>query len=58
MLVAFVKRRLNTELTMYEMLQIISISAFTKVPLNELFTNLSKNNEIKESYKQLKMFDF
>ena len=58
LLVAFVKRRLNSELTLYEMLQIISISAFTKVPLNELFTNLSKNSKIKVPYKQLKMFDF
>ncbi|MCH7534981.1 MAG: IS4 family transposase [Bacteroidetes bacterium] len=57
LLVAYIKKQLKVEQSLYEMLQIISVSAFTKVPLNELLTNLSKNNEIKSHCNQLKMFD-
>ncbi len=38
-LVAIVKRRLNLPLSLHTMLQVINLSVFEKVPLNELFAN-------------------
>ena len=56
-LVAYIKKQLKVELSMYEMVQILSVSVFSKVPLHELFTNLSKNENINDSCIQLKLFD-
>jgi hypothetical protein len=56
-LVAIVKKKLNLSQSMYEMLQILSINIFDKVPLNELFM-LKKYQDVKEqNYNQLKLFD-
>ena len=38
-LVAIVKKRLQTNISLHAMLQVISLSVFEKVPLNELLTN-------------------
>ncbi len=56
-LVAYIKKQLKVKLTMYEMVQILSVSVFSKVPLNELFTNITKNENIKDKCNQLKLFD-
>jgi hypothetical protein len=56
-LVAYVKKQLKIQLSLYEMVQILSVSVFSKVPLNELFTNMSKNENINDSCIQLKLFD-
>ena len=39
LLVAIVKKRLQTNISQHAMLQVISLSVFEKVPLNELLTN-------------------
>jgi hypothetical protein len=39
LLVAIVKKRLQTNISLHAMLQVISLSVFEKVPLNELLTN-------------------
>ena len=57
LLIAYAKKQLKTPLTLYEISQIISVSAFDKTPLNELFTNFSKNIEINDHYNQLNLFD-
>jgi hypothetical protein len=46
LLVSIAKKQLHTEKSLYEMLQIISISALEQIPLNELFTPpaLTENN--------------
>ena len=56
-LVAYIKKQLKVELSLYEMVQILSVSVFSKVPLNELFTNMSKNENNIEHYNQLTLFD-
>ena len=57
LLIAYAKKQLKTPLTLYEISQIISVSVFDKTPLNELFTNFSKNIEINDHYNQLNLFD-
>jgi hypothetical protein len=57
LLIAYAKKQLKSELTLYEITQIISVSTFDKTPLYELLTNFSKNDEIKDIYNQLNLFD-
>lgn len=57
LLIAYAKKNLNSELTLYEITQILGISVFDKTPLNELHTSFSKSDEIKENYNQLSMFE-
>ena len=57
LLVAYAKKILNSELSLYEITQILAVSVFDKTPLNELLTNFSKSDEIKENYNQLNMFE-
>jgi hypothetical protein len=56
LLIAYVKRLLKSELSMYEIQQILSVSVFSKSSLNELLTNTSKNFEIDNDYNQLTLF--
>lgn len=57
LLVALTKKRLKSDLSLYEITQILGVSVFDKTPINELLTNFSKNDEIKEKYNQLKLFE-
>lgn len=57
LLVAIVKRRLNLKQELYTILQILSISVFEKVPVNQLFENENYNNKNTDGYNQLKLFD-
>jgi IS4 transposase len=57
LLIAYIKKQLKTDLSLYEMVQILSISVFSKAPLIELFTNMSKNDNNNELYNQLNLFD-
>jgi len=57
LLIAYAKKQLKSDLTLYEITQILSVSVFDKTPINELLTNFSKNNEIKDIYNQLNLFD-
>jgi transposase len=56
-LVAIAKKRFMLEQSLYEILQIISISIFEKMPINQLFqqTQLQYFKEL--NHNQLKMFD-
>jgi len=57
LLIAFAKKQLNSDSSFYEITQILGVSVFDKTPLNELLTNFSKNDKIKDNYNQLNMFD-
>lgn len=57
LLIAYAKKQLNTNLSLYEITQIISVSVFDKTPLNELFTTFSKNDQKNTIYNQLNLFD-
>jgi transposase len=57
-LVAILKKELKISISMNEMLQILSVSAFDKTPVNQLFMNpINKNND-PDSHNQLILFDF
>lgn len=57
LLVAFAKKILNLDKTIYEILQILSVSAFDKTPINELLTNKELRKNTEDDYKQLTLFD-
>ena len=60
-LVAIIRKRLHLEQNLYTILQILSVTLFEKVPLNQLFANYDykKSPEIKEPmHNQLNLFDY
>lgn len=56
-LVAIIRKRLNLEISLYKMLQILSITVFNKTPLLQLFTSTSYKTPITTDDNQLKLFD-
>jgi uncharacterized protein DUF4372/DDE family transposase len=55
-LVAILKKRLGSDATLYEILQILSVSVFEKTPVAELFQALSSQNESTQFSNQLLLF--
>ncbi len=53
LLVAIAKKQYKIEQTIYEMLQVISVCAFDKIPINELFSKPTNEISKNESCKQL-----
>jgi len=56
-LVAIVKKRLNLSASLYEMLQILSLTMFEQMPLNQLLTKMNADRGIEVSANQLNLFD-
>jgi hypothetical protein len=56
-LVAIVKKRLALELPLYIFLQILSVTAFEKVPLNQLLTCFGEEKLSEDSSNQLLLFN-
>jgi len=56
-LIAIIKKKIQTKMTLYTMLQILSLSLFEKTPLIQLFTKDDKHEEIGVFYNQLTLFD-
>jgi len=56
-LVAIVKKRLTVELPLYTFLQILSVTAFEKVPLNQLLTCFAEETPAENSCNQLLLFN-
>ena len=56
-LVAIVKKQLDLKPTLYEILQILSINIFDKMPINQLFDDALQQNFKELKDKQLKMFN-
>jgi hypothetical protein len=50
LIVAYVKFSLQSKLSIYEIMQILGISAFDKAPVKELLTELQVNQNVKEQY--------
>ncbi len=48
LIVAYVKYSLKSELSIYEIMQILGISVFDKTPINELLTEIKVNQNVKE----------
>ncbi len=60
-LVAIIRKLLHLELNLYTILQILSVTLFEKVPLDQLFTNYNYKyfSELKkQSCNQLNLFDY
>jgi len=56
-LVAIVKKRLNIQHSLYTILQVLSVTAFEKVPITQVLTNFTETDVAIQNYKQL-YFDF
>jgi hypothetical protein len=56
-LVAIAKKRFNLKQSLYEILQVISISTLDKVPIRELFSNTIQQNFKELNRNQLNIFD-
>lgn len=56
-LVAIMKKRLRIDLTLYTILQILSITLFEKMPILQALTADGYRNQITSGHMQLKLFD-
>jgi hypothetical protein len=56
-LVAIVKKRLKTEASLYTILQILSLTLFEKIPLDQLLTNIEMQTTEPENNNQLNLFN-
>ena len=56
-LVAIMKKRMKIDLTLYTILQILSISLFEKMPIYQALTESDYKNQIAIGHIQLKLFD-
>jgi len=57
LLVAIIKRRLNLKSSLYEILQILSVSVFDKTPLNQLLMKDDLQTPDRSNHNQLTLFD-
>lgn len=55
-LVAIIKKRPNLDMPLYTFLQILSVTAFEKVPIYQLLTEFGNANHLDDSRKQLQLF--
>ncbi len=56
-LVAIIKKQLDLELSLGEILQILSITLFEQVPISEVLMKTVSQDEKLEFYNQLLLFD-
>ena len=56
-LVAIVKKRLNLDLSLYTILQILSVTLFEKTPILQALTGTEYTNPMRVSPNQLILFD-
>lgn len=56
-LVAIIKKQLNIEASLYTILQILSLTMFEKIPLDQLLSNAAYNLDNLDSCNQLNLFD-
>jgi hypothetical protein len=56
-LVAIVKKRLNTEASLYTILQILSLTLFEKTPLDQLLKNMEMPMTTQQNNNQLNLFN-
>lgn len=55
LIVAYIKKSLKSDLSIYQILQVIKISTFDKTPLSELLKDFQKNQNVNE--QQYNIFD-
>ena len=57
-LVAIVRKRLGLEVSLYQILQILSITLFEKVPILQALEASDSQSDSPDSRNQLNLFDF
>ena len=57
-LVAIIKKRLNLDASLYTLLQILSVTLFAKMPLQQAFTTNASTENPASSSSQMILFDF
>ena len=57
-LVAIVRKRLGLEVSLYQILQILSVTLFEKTPILQAFQVPDSRNDLLDSRKQLNLWDF
>jgi hypothetical protein len=57
-LVAIIRKRLGLEASLYQILQILSVSLFEKVPILQAFQEADSRNDLPADANQLILFDF
>lgn len=55
LIVAYVKNSVKSELSIYQIMQILSISAFDKTPISQLLNDFQNNQNVNE--QQYNIFD-
>lgn len=55
-LVAIVRKQVHSEASLFEILQVLSVSVFEKTPVNHLFLNIPSTNTELVLHKQLELF--
>ena len=56
-LVAILKKRLNCSASLYEMLQILSLTMFERTPINQLLSDRPQASDEQMSANQLSLFE-
>ena len=56
-LVAILKKRLNLKISLYIILQILSVTAFEKAPILEVLMDFNSETQMLDFTNQLKLFD-
>ena len=55
-LVAIVRKQVQSQATLFEILQVLSVSVFEKTPVNQLFSNIPSPNDEPIFHNQLELF--
>ena len=56
-LIAIIKKELNSKYSLNQILQILSVGIFEKIELNQAFTRIESSDKITDTLKQLILFD-
>ena len=55
---AIVKKQLGLDQSLYQILQILSVTIFEKIPISQGFFNVADETESMKLAKQLNLFEF
>jgi hypothetical protein len=58
LLVAIVRKRLELEMSLYQILQILSVTLFEKTPILQAFQDADSQDDLPGDSNQLILFDF
>jgi len=57
-LIAIVRKRLGIEASLYQLLQIFSVTLFEKTPILRAFQRFDSQDDLQHHFNQLILFDF